>query len=310
MNTAEHVSFSNHIGRIFRLLDPRSSVTITLAESKACAPKRDSANPEQLPGQIMTGRSYAFSFLLHLLLPGAAHVFWREYLFGVFIFLVTVLASVLFIVSILISLPIGAVVVLYTLPLLFYVFTFFDLTRTIKSKRVGAPAAPRKAVLFLLISIAYQVFSPIAPVNFVFRNRPELFIQRGSQLSPLYDKGDVLLANRLAFKLDIIAVRKPILHALPERFDVVRFETESNRRQCAVVIGLPGEHIEVVEGVIVADGRPIIGEPPGGIVLTGDWPLTVTDSYSILVATVNLGRIVRIDQVSFPALIGKVNRLL
>ncbi len=257
----------------------------------------------------MVGHSLSFSYLLHLLLPGLGHLFWREHLFGIFIFLVAALATVLFVVSILVSLPWLGAVVLYSLPLLFYAFTFFDLTRTVRLRRRTRSPGTAAVLSFLTVGIVYQALSPIAPVNFGYRNRPDIFVQDSNNLTPLYNRGDLLVANRLAYHLNIIAVKKPILHALPGRYDVVAFRNETGRRRCGIVVGLPREEIEIAGGVIAADGMPQLGEAPGGIVLNGEWPLTSVGAYSILVATLTLGRIEEVHEVPFPALVGKVSRV-
>ena len=258
---------------------------------------------------MIAARSLLYSTLLHLLLPGLGHLFWRQYLFGVFVFLVMLLALVLFIVSLFADLPPAAALTLYSLPLLFYAFTFFDLARTVKAKREKAPVGRRGAIIFLLAGMAYQLLSPIAPVNFCLRNLPEVFIQEDNRLSPLYSKGDLLKASRLSYVVDVPVVNRPILHALPRRCDIVRFSHGSGRRINGIVVGLPGEEIEIADGVIVANGLPDVGEAPGGIILSGEWPLTSASGYSILVATLNLGRIDRVHEVPLTDLVGKVGRL-
>ena len=244
------------------------------------------------------GRSLFYNALLNLLLPGLGHLLWREFLFGIFIFLVTLLASVLFIVSLFVHLPSAAALALYALPLLFYAFTFVDLARTVKAKREKTPPGRKTAIIFLLVGAIYQLLSPIAPVNFSLRNLPEIFIQEDNRLSPLYSEGDLLKASRLSYVVDLFIVNRPILHALPQRYDIVRF-TDSF-----------GRHINgIADGVIVASGFPDIGDAPGGIILSGEWPLTSVGGYAILVATLSLGRIDEVHEVPLIDLVGKVNKL-
>lgn len=257
----------------------------------------------------INGQSQVYNGLLHLLLPGLGHVFWREYLFGIFVFLVTLLASVLFIVSLFVQIPVGAKLALYALPLLFYAFTFLDLARTVKAKRERAAPRTKAAMIFLLVGLGYQLFSPIAPLNFALRNFPEVFILKDNRLSPLYSKGDALKASRLSYLVDVFVVKKPILHTLPQRYEILRFADGSGRHITGIVVGLPGEEIEIVDGVIVAHGLPDVGDAPGGIILSGDWPLTWVGRYSILVATLNLGRIDEVYEVPFTDVVGKVSKL-
>ncbi len=254
-------------------------------------------------------RSLLFNTLLNLLVPGLGHLFWREAMFGIFIFLVMLLASVLFIVSLLIQVPLEAKLAMYGLPFLFYAFTFFDLARTVKAKRKNTAPRTRSAIIFLVAGLGYQTLSPVAPLNFALRNRPEVFVLDSNSLNPLYSKGDILKASRLSYLVDVFVVKKPILHALPRRYEIVRFSAGSDRHMNGIVVGLPGEEIEIVGGVVVANGLPDIGDAPGGIVLSGDWPLTSADSYSISVATVNLGRIDRVHEVPLRKLVGKVSKL-
>jgi len=258
----------------------------------------------------MIGRSLPYNVLLHLLLPGLGHLLWREYLFGVFIFLVTLLASVLFIVSFLVHLPSVAGLVLFGLPLLFYAFSFLDLVRTVKARRQKNAPGYKVTIIFLLVGVAYQLLSPIAPLNFALRNLPEVFVQGDNRLSPLYSEGDLLKASRLSYIVDVFVVNRPILHTLPQRYDVVRFVDGSGRCINGIVVGLPGERIEIAGGVVVVNGLPDVGEAPGGIILTGECPLTFVGGYSILVVRLNLGRIDEVHEVPLTALIGKVGRFL
>jgi len=79
-------------------------------------------------------------YLLHLLLPGLGHVLAKEYVFGLFVFLVTLLAVVLFFVSFLVAMPPLAEFVLLGLPVIFYVFTFsiwLELSASAVSRRSG-----------------------------------------------------------------------------------------------------------------------------------------------------------------------------
>ncbi|MFQ6008370.1 MAG: S26 family signal peptidase [Candidatus Zixiibacteriota bacterium] len=254
-------------------------------------------------------RSIYFNTLLHLLLPGLGHILWHEYLFGIFVFLATLLGMVLFVVSLLVDMPIGAKLVMCTLPVLFYAFTFVDLLRTVQIKRAKMSVRKSAATVFLLAGLGYQVLSPIAPLNFTIRNFPEFFILKNNSMSPLYLKGDVLKASRLSYMVDVFVVKKPILHSLPQRYEVVRFVTGSGQHNIGIVVGLPGEEIEIVEGVVIIDGIPDVGDAPGGIILTGDWPLTATDRFSVQIATINLGRIEEVHEVPLTSLIGKVSKL-
>lgn len=251
-------------------------------------------------------KSLASSVLLNLLLPGLGHIYWKEYIFGVFVFLITLLATVLFFVSFFIEISFWVVVLLATLPLLFYLFTFLDLMRTVKIKQKIIIRRGKTIIIFIMIGIVYQIFIPIAPVNFVIRNFPEYFIIEDNRLSPLYSKGDLLKTNKLSYLIDIFFIKKPVLHSLPQRYDIVRFGDKNKKLKVGIVLGLPDEEIEIVDGVVIVDGLPDFLQPPGGVVLQGDCQLTYVDGFSILVGTLNLGMIDVIYQVSFSDLHGKV----
>jgi len=96
----------------------------------------------------------------------------------------------------------------------------------------------------------------VAPVNFAARNFPTYFVQQDNRLAPLYAEGDLLKASSLAYTVDILFVNKPLMHALPARYDIVRFSTPSGQQSSGLVIGLPSEDIQVVDGVVIINGMP------------------------------------------------------
>lgn len=250
-----------------------------------------------------------FGWILNLLLPGLGHVFFREYLFGVFVFLVTLIAVILFTISFFLSLPWWAAVIMFGLPLIFYLFTFADLAKTIRSKKPVKIRATSTVSMFLIIGVVYQLLAPVAPGNFIIRNRPEYFVLEDNRLSPVYHKGDLLKASQLAYSVDVYFIDRPMLHALPQRYDIVRFRTASGQLKNAIVLGLPGETIQAAEGVVVVDGMPDFNSPPGGMILQGDCPLTSVDRYSILVAVLNLGFIEQVIEVRLDEITGKVDKV-
>jgi hypothetical protein len=249
----------------------------------------------------------SFALLLNLLLPGAGYFLWKEMLFGLFVFLIMLLAAALGIVQFLIPLPQAALWLLLGLPLLFYLFTFVDLARTVRTKRAKLIPTAARAGLILAISLIYQLVSPSAFVNFGLRNFPEFSTVSDSHLGPLYRQGDIVIANRLAYTADIPFLDRPVLHALPERFDLVRFVGENGRHQSGFVLGLATELIEIVDGALTADDAPINVGLPSGFALTGQWPLTEVADYSILVGTFNLGTLDNLQQVRLDSVVGRVS---
>lgn len=253
-----------------------------------------------------TRTTLPFALLLNLLLPGAGHFLWKETLFGLFVFLVMLLAAALFIIQYLIPLPVLAVWFLLGLPVIFYLFTFVDLARTVRSKRGKFIPSGRVALVVLALSLIYQLASPSAPANFLIRNFPSVFRIEGGHLSPLYRSGEWAIANRFAYATNIPFLKRPVLHALPERFDLVRFTDSDGQEKTGFVLGLPAEALTISSGSLTADELPIAVTLPTGFALTGEWPLTVVEDYSILVGTFNLGTLEDLRQVRVEKVIGRV----
>ncbi len=253
--------------------------------------------------------SITAAFVLHLLIPGMGHLFWREFFFGIFVFLVTLMAGALFVLSLFIDIPLLAKLIMYGLPLLFYLISFVDLARSVRAKQFRTLHSKRKTIAFFVVGVAFQVLWPVAPVHFGVQNAPDVFIMPGSHFSPLYEKGDLLKASSLAYMVKSFVVSKPIFHSLPDRFSVVRINTPDGAR-CGIVIGLPGEEVEIVQGVVLVNNSPQLQRSSIERFLIGDWPLTPTSPYSILVAYPQLGRIGKVYDVPLTDLIGKVERLL
>ncbi len=245
--------------------------------------------------------------ILNILMPGLGHAFIGEFLFGIFVFLVMLIAVALLVVSYLVTLPKLAVWALLGLPIVFYLFSFVDLAKATRSRQSKTVRTRRALVIFLVVGVAYQALAPSAPMNFALRNLPEVFTQQDNKLSPLYHRGDLLKASRLAYFLNVIVVARPILHSLPERYDLVRFRKEGTT-DIGMVVGLPGEQVEIANGALTVNGTPELSGL-NTIKLSGSWPETSADSYSFLVATLNLGSVEHVYQVSFGELVGKVSTL-
>jgi hypothetical protein len=250
----------------------------------------------------------AAAVVLNLLLPGSGHLFLGEMLFGLFVFLVMLIAAGLFFVSFLISLPTGVKWVMLGLPLLFYAFSFVDLSNTVRTRRKLLQRTRRALIGFLALGLVYQILSPYAPVNFIINNLPQVYKQKDMRLAPLFRQGDLLKVNSLSYFVHVVMVKRPILHNLPERYDVLRFRSAGDIRRTGVVVGLPNEQVEINDGEVVANGVPQTGGVPG-LKLSGSWPSMTAKEYSILVATFSLGSIDHVYQVPLGDVIGKVSRL-
>ena len=194
------------------------------------------------------------------------------------------------------------------LPLIFYLFTFFDLFRIIRKRRGQVKKTLKAVTVFILIGLSYQVFAPNAAGNFILKNFPEIFTMSDNRLSPLYVRGDYLKASRLAYSIDIVGLDERLMHTMPERYDFIRF-TDSGTYHTGIVVGLRGEDIQIDDGIVLSYDYAIFDEVPPGLHISGDWPLTSADSYSILVATLQFGSIVQVKKVSLYQVVGKVERL-
>ncbi|PWB68210.1 hypothetical protein C3F09_12165 [candidate division GN15 bacterium] len=245
--------------------------------------------------------------LYNLLLPGLAHFVWGDRLFGVFVFLIMILAATLAATSLLLPLPTLAVWVLLGLPVLFYIFSFVDLAKLIKRKRGKFDISVKAARIALGAGILYQLLAPTALVNFGIRNAPEFFVVGNNNLSPVVPAGQVVAANSISYYVNIPFIKHPIFHALPDRGDVVRYRVGHGQNRVGIVIGLPGETIAVDSGFIVVNGGPAGESLPRGLD-AGNLPLTTVDDYSILVGDFDYGKIVGANQVSLTDLTGKVRR--
>ncbi len=257
---------------------------------------------------MLNRNSFSFASLLNLLAPGLGHAFWREYAFGSFVFLVMILSALLGIVAVIFSISIWARIGMYTLPLLFYAFTFVDLRRVTKSAKTPSRTMPWTSG-FVAAAICWQLFSPLAPVNFGIRNFPSIFRQPDSSLSPVIQQGEWLAANSLAYKASFAFISHPQFFDLPKIGDLVQYEDSSSARPVGIVGGLPGDQIEVGDGKLFVgptwyDLADIVGVRVGGTV-----ELTSVEPGSILVLRLRLGEVTGVEQVPLGNIIGKVHKV-
>jgi len=253
--------------------------------------------------------SLGFGLLLNLLLPGAGHIFWRDYVFGLFVFLILLMAAALFFVSYIVTLPTAAKVALFILPAVFYLFTFVDLARSIRKDRKRTGRTLPAAAAFLLTALLFQIAAPITPVNFTLRNQPEIYRAEDNSLAPILRSGDLAWTNPLAYQVNLFFIDMPLWHQLPERGELVRFVDGNSVERTGLVLGLSDEEVEIVDGRLTVSGYPRLLNAPGGLRLRGDMPLTLVDPASILVANLNLGAVDQTRQVPLDKLTGRVSPL-
>jgi signal peptidase I len=254
------------------------------------------------------GKSKFSAFLMNLILPGLGHVYWKEYIFGLFIFLIMLVAALLVVVSFFIEIPFYGYILILILPAIFYIFTFIDLNKTIDKKN-DLKRGTKTAFIFLIAGLLFQLTVPLTPANFAIRNAPEIIIVKNNSMSPMYRQGDITKSSSIAYYLNLFFYDEPIIHHIPYRFDLVRFIDSNGRKANGLVIGLPNENIEMFDGILAVNNIPINEDPPGGLFLSGYCELTTVHQTSILVATLNLGTVDKIYQVSLGDVKGKIEKL-
>jgi len=255
------------------------------------------------------GKSKAAAFLLNLILPGLGHIYWKEFIFGIFIFLIMLVAALLVVVSFFIEIPIYGYVLILLLPTIFYIFTFVDLDKTIDKKKSILKKTSKNVVIYIAAGLMFQLLVPITPANFGIRNVPEVFIVKNNSLAPMYRQGDIIKSSNLPYFLNLFFFDKPIIHHIPNRFDLIRFIDSKGEKTNGLVLGLANEQIEMLDGILVVNDYPVNENPPGGIFLSGYCELTTVHQHSILVATLNLGTVDKIYQVPLNEVKGKIEKL-
>ncbi|MDE6469848.1 MAG: signal peptidase I [Eubacterium sp.] len=105
------------------------------------------------------------------------------------------------------------------------------------TQKAQKPKSLISEIMGTLIPIALAVIVAILLKTFVFANA---VVPTGSMLNTIQE-GDRIIASRLAYNNED-----------PQRYDVVIFKNPDNEEQIFVkrVIGLPGETVEIVNGVV------------------------------------------------------------
>lgn len=253
--------------------------------------------------------SFGFATLLSILLPGAGHAFWHDYLFGIFVFLIALLAVALVFFSILIPLPAVVKLVLFTLPALFYVASFVDLYKTVQKKGRVSKRSRRTVWMFLAVAVVVQFFAPFAPGRVAVLNRPSIQRISHNDLAPMLRRGDWALCSQASYRVELPIWDRPIRLRWPDCGDVVSFADNDAHRRMGLVLAGSRQYAEVVDGTLWVNGELQTDAVPDGLHLSGDMPLTAAETGSILVATLKLGVIDSTYQVPSERLLGRVYRL-
>ena len=163
-------------------------------------------------------------------------------------------------------------------------------------------------MIFAAIGLGYQLLAPIAPGNFLIRNSPALFFQEDNSVAPIYSQGEMWKLNRLAYTANLFFFDSPYLHTLPERYDVVAFADKQGRSRTGIIVGFPGEEIEILDGIVIVNGLPDYEGSVAGVSLQGVTPLTNVDRVAIFIVTLNFGVVDKTYQVPFNRLAGRVSK--
>ncbi len=68
----------------------------------------------------------------------------------------------------------------------------------------------------------------------------------GNSMNPTLNDGDIVLVSRLSYVFSDI-----------ERYDIITFKDENNKKYVKRVIGLPGERIDYLNGYLIVDNKTI-----------------------------------------------------
>lgn len=253
--------------------------------------------------------SIPYAIFLGLVCPGLGHTMWGEWVFGLFVFLVILITSALVYLSFIVTIPNTVLIPLIVLPLLFYLFSLVDLARSIRSRAPKPHQSSVKGLVFLVLALAYQTAAPSAPGNFLIRNRPVLFRMQTTQFQPDFTRGELVKASSMTYYVNLFLIKAPVFHDLPDYFDVVRYHLPAGERAVGLVVGLPGDQVEMYDGLLYVNGDVVPPVSDLSKSLSGEMPLTRVAENSILVGDLSVGRIVQTHQVRLTALLGRVERI-
>ena len=193
-----------------------------------------------------------------------------------------IVAAAFFFVWMIIPMPALVAWVLLGLPALFFVFSFVDLRKSMKSKLPAKARSHRITLTFLALVLLFQLFVPITPVNFIWRNRPSLAIQPDNGLSPVINEGDLTVTNPLAYSVNLFFFDQPVWRTLPDIGDPVQISTADGQRRNVFVVGRPHDEVQIAGSHLTINGIPFsLGL--AGAKLPPDYPLTRVKINSILV---------------------------
>lgn len=86
----------------------------------------------------------------------------------------------------------------------------------------------------------------------------EQFVVSGSSMKETILDQDMVLVDKLSYQI-----------GMPKRFDIILFECADGTRSVKRIIGLPGETVQIVDGVVLINGTPLESELLGSIQVAG-----------------------------------------
>lgn len=102
----------------------------------------------------------------------------------------------------------------------------------------------------------------------------EQFVMSGSSMKETILDQDMVLVDKISYQL-----------SMPKRFDIILFEDADGIRSVKRIIGLPGETVQIIDGVVLINGEPLANEVIGDIQVAGraqEPVLLEEDSYFVL----------------------------
>lgn len=111
----------------------------------------------------------------------------------------------------------------------------------------------RKAVRWIV-----NIVVAIACGWFLVYGFGEQILISGNSMKPQLRAQDVVLMNRIIY-----------VTGDPGRFDVVVFEREDGKKNVKRIIGLPGETVQIRNGLVYIDGEPLKDDKMGEVSLSG-----------------------------------------
>lgn len=123
----------------------------------------------------------------------------------------------------------------------------------------------------------------------------------GQSMQPLLNSGDVVLVNRLAYDV-----------GKPDRMDVVVFMRGDRKANVKRVIGIPGDTVQIKDGMVYVNGQSVEAEGLGPVTLAGlaEHPVQLEDEEYFLLGdnrdSSEDSRFANVGNVTEDQIVGKV----